>query len=672
MLNVFKKNHYQILIALALALVALFPLTAFANGQTIMQGMVWFLVSSVFGTFAGIAGTLLDISVENYVIGFGELYNSGGIGIAVNTVWVSVRDFFNITFIFGIVYIGFKMILGSDDSQTKTWLVNLIMAAILVNFSLYATKFVVDVSNAMASEIAISAFQIKEGENLGELGVSDVFMNNMGATSLFSSADKADANDPPGGWGFVFGGMIMFVIMIFVFGAGALLILIRFAVLLIYMVLSPLMFIGWVFPQLQRYTSEYWSGFLGRAFFAPIYLFLLYISAKIIDDMVKVAEENDGKVEIIFNGSGQEIIKSAEAINGLPAYFIACIFLIASLVISQKMGAVGGTSVVSAGKKLANKARSKATSMTKTATVGTARVAALPVTLPARKLSNSLGGKLDQGLTNFQAKERTGLVGKAAGAVSKWNGVDRAVRSGAQSLQNNKMGTGYTRDEDLLYKSKTDNRIAQNKSINESQAVMNSTTANLTDLEDAAETLAKTMRNMSKEDKLQRGYDQLNTATMALNLSDADLEHFEKSGKMSAQKIQNLKQTRNQARLDTITNGTVANSANPNLNPNTPGYAKYQDSQRQNIFRGNVNDIGKMSTDLFTEVQSYDYITPAMLEAKIKNGISTAEQAGIRSALEGHLGVGPGVQPNTVPGLANSPWVKWQNGNSVHAAKFFA
>ena len=671
MLNVFKKTNYQILATIVLILVALFPLTASADGQTLMQGIVWGLVSAVFGTFAGIAGALLDTSIENYIIGFGDLYNTGGVGLAVNTVWVSVRDFFNITFIFGIVYIGFKMILGSDDSQTKTWLVNLIMAAILVNFSLYATKFVVDVSNAMASEIVTSAFQMTDKNGKEKIGVTTVFMNNMGATQLFSSAANS-ANEAPEGWGFVFGGMIMFVVMIFVFGAGAILILIRFAVLLIYMVLSPLMFIGWVFPQLKGEVSKYWSGFLGRAFFAPIYLFLLYISAQIIDDMVREAQEVNGPIQTKFGGSGQAIMESTEAVNGFPAYIIACIFLVASLVISQKMGAVGGTAVVSAGKRAGNKIRSKATSMTRTAAVGTARVAALPVTLPARKLSNSLGGKLDQGLTNFQAKERTGLVGKAAGAVSKWNGVDRAVRSGAQSLKDNKMGTGHTRDEDLLYKSKTDNRIAQNKSINESQAVMNSTTANLTDLEDAAETLAKTMRNMSKEDKLQRGYDQLNTATMALNLSDADLEHFEKSGKMSAQKIQNLKQTRNQARLDTITNGTVANSANPNLNPNTPRYAKYQDSQRQNIFRGNVNDIGKMSTDLFTEVQSYDYITPAMLEAKIKNGISTAEQAGIRSALEGHLGVGPGVQPNTVPGLANSPWVKWQNGNSVHAAKFFA
>jgi hypothetical protein len=57
------------------------------------------------------------------------------------------------------------------------------------------------------------------------------------------------------------------------------------------------------------------------------------------------------------NSSGDDKVASLSGANGFPIFMIASIFLIASLVVAQKMGANGGDAVVGAGKKLAGKIR---------------------------------------------------------------------------------------------------------------------------------------------------------------------------------------------------------------------------------------------------------------------------------------------------------------------------
>jgi hypothetical protein len=340
-----------------LLLVLFVPTVALANdgeGMTLMGRMVWGLVNMLFGSLAAVAGLLLDHSVTEYIVGFGEIYSVGGAGFAVDSAWVTIRDFFNITFIFGLVYIGFRMILDSGDSQTKSWLIKLIMAALLVNFSLYITKFVIDVSNSIASEIVLSgAFYDTPTD---KISISGAFMDSMGANGVFGQKLNLGKDSQ---WGYIFGAMILFIVMIFAFGAGAILLIIRFAVLLLYMIFSPFMFIGWVFPQLQKYTTQYWSGFLGRAFFAPIYLLLLYVSLSIIQGMFGKAENENGVQDIlgITGPADANRLETVNSVNGLPIFIISSILLIASIVVAQKMGANGADAVISAGKKTANKAR---------------------------------------------------------------------------------------------------------------------------------------------------------------------------------------------------------------------------------------------------------------------------------------------------------------------------
>ncbi|HEV7702347.1 MAG TPA: hypothetical protein VGO63_02810 [Candidatus Paceibacterota bacterium] len=64
--------------------------------------------------------------------------------------WRIIRDFSNIFFIMVLLYIAIKMILGLGGAEIKKMIVQVIVAALLINFSMFMTEVVIDSSNILA------------------------------------------------------------------------------------------------------------------------------------------------------------------------------------------------------------------------------------------------------------------------------------------------------------------------------------------------------------------------------------------------------------------------------------------------------------------------------------------------------------------------------------------
>ena len=341
-----------ILIGLCVFVVLAVPGLALAQSgdgvvERFAQGLVWGLVNSVFGFFVWAGGMVLNYAVTNFVTGFGTIYIDGGLGYSVNLLWGIVRDVFNLAFIFGLVFIGFKLILNSGDSSAKRMLGSLIMAALLVNFSLFFTKLIIDFTNIAATQFAAGFI------NGTTYDVSGSFMALFGLGGLWSSSLSLPALVAGQGWTYIFLSMILFLIAAFVFFAGGILLSIRFVVLNIYMILSPIMFLGWVFPGFSSTSREYWSGFLQRAFFAPAYMLMIYLSNQVLvnykttlppQSMANITTTNPAAAAASFDAT-------------IPFFLVASIFLIASLIIAQKMGVQGATTAVALGKRATGKAK---------------------------------------------------------------------------------------------------------------------------------------------------------------------------------------------------------------------------------------------------------------------------------------------------------------------------
>jgi hypothetical protein len=451
-----QKYSYVALLALPM-----FMMPVLVQADVIATAL-YGIVISFFGHFVGLIGLLLDYALVEFVIGFGDSFDTtGGVGAQVDTLWVNVRDIFNMTFIFGLVYIGFKMILNSDDSNTRRFLVSLIMAALLVNFSLFFTKVIIDVSNILATEIAVSGFN---SDPDGDPSISTTFMDVTGITSALGVKDLEGKVQGAGVYGYIFGSLILFIVAIFVFAAGAFMLIIRYVSLIIYMILSPFMFIGWVFPQLQKYTDQYWSGFLGKAFFAPIYILLVYLSLSIMNAFYSASTVKNGGSQLAdtLGGSGSGTIDTFA--GSLPPFILAAVMMVASVVIASKLGADGAGAAMSIGNKASRWAKQKVqngTRKTAGAVYGGAKYAvANTAGRTLRAGANNLGGRLNSQLSKMQNSGN-----KTVRNLSSLTGVDRVVRAGSATMTNSKFGMDHTRKEDSDYKANINSRVAANDTL---------------------------------------------------------------------------------------------------------------------------------------------------------------------------------------------------------------
>jgi len=134
-----------------------------------------------------LGGELLDLSVQKVVLGMGDLIknqDAGGLNTVIESSWKTVRDAANIVFIFGFVWIGIRTILDYGAANTKKFLASLIIAALLINFSLFFARALVDLSNILAVEIYdVLIPQIKSGEKLPdgiESGIAARFTQELG------------------------------------------------------------------------------------------------------------------------------------------------------------------------------------------------------------------------------------------------------------------------------------------------------------------------------------------------------------------------------------------------------------------------------------------------------------------------------------------------------------
>ena len=64
--------------------------------------------------------------------------------------WTAVRDIANMAFIFILIYIAVVIIFKAETSGTMTMLAWVVVMALLINFSFFLTRVVVDAGNILA------------------------------------------------------------------------------------------------------------------------------------------------------------------------------------------------------------------------------------------------------------------------------------------------------------------------------------------------------------------------------------------------------------------------------------------------------------------------------------------------------------------------------------------
>jgi hypothetical protein len=329
-----------------------------------LPGMLFVALSFVFLGLAGmilfLAGTVFNWVVLRTVFQFGEYFGtSEGMLIA----WGIMRDIANIGLLFGFILMGVLLILNVEGGghghggglSAKRAIPRLIIFAVLLNFSLFTTQFVIDVANAFGSSFsslagtecstAVTSRETTSGQGLQEcanLGISGKILEVAGISRIHHTNlnDLQQVLSTLAGRPYSYAvSLIMLSIFVlvtaFVLLAGAIMLIIRVVVLSFLMVTSPIGFAGMVIPGLSGIASKWWHTLISQSFFAPVYLLLIFISIKLTEGLMQ-GDATISDAIIANQGSGL-----AGNMQVVMVFMIVIGFMIGALISAQKLGAMG-------------------------------------------------------------------------------------------------------------------------------------------------------------------------------------------------------------------------------------------------------------------------------------------------------------------------------------------
>lgn len=269
------------------------------------------VIISISGAIAALAATLLQAAIA-------IIENSGCYTCMENPIiamgWPIVRNLANMFIVLGFVIIGIATTIRFRDYEAKRLLLPLIIAALLVNFSLVISGIVIDGSNIMAKSFLKDGGFIAQsfGQTLAEqLGV---MWNAWKGTTLYAEAALKVLSAA--------GGLVFYNIMAtIIFLLYALLYLFRHMALWILVILSPLAFVCYVFPFTRKFFEMWWSNFFGWCIIIVPISFFLWIASKMVEAMNTAA---GGSLSIL-------------------SYVIPGLFLILGFIYSLKISAIGSS-----------------------------------------------------------------------------------------------------------------------------------------------------------------------------------------------------------------------------------------------------------------------------------------------------------------------------------------
>lgn len=291
-----------------------------------------------------------------YMLGQGKFIRND----IVTNAWPFVQGFANLGFIFALLYIALATTLRLESLGTsiQRLLPKLLIGALLVNFSLVIGGLVIDASRVvMAAEIKLLA---NSGLTIDTLG--DRIIENSKA---YEAAFAALAGSGQGFWDHILR-KFETVLVVMAIAAGMLIIsinlFVRYIILLVLLIFSPLAYLAIALPQTQKYFQEWWGMFLKWVFYGPIAIFFLVIITRI---------QASQAISIPANGPA-----STDFLQQLIHLFVIVSLLYVANSVGKKVSGIGSNAVMSLGKRTGSFVRNNPVAATALAGVATGGVGA--------------------------------------------------------------------------------------------------------------------------------------------------------------------------------------------------------------------------------------------------------------------------------------------------------
>lgn len=412
---------------------------------------------------AFLVSVILNYAVLMLVIGMGKLVgNMPGI----TSAWQTLRDLVTVFLVFLTIFIGLGTIVNSSKYGSKQLLMKVILAAIFVNFSITLAKVVIDISNVVAVETykklvsmntddgirsQLTDFCLNSNDQAAVFAKDSVCLNHGVATAFWSQLkitsilDKAPANPRADEqWGFIITfamGIPLFLVLAYVLGAGAFMLIGRFVILLYLIIMSPIGLVAWI-TGVSGVGKDWWKKLINQSILAPFLFLMWWIALKITHDF-----------GLIFDNAGTLNGENMQSVNGVGIvmnFVIIISLLLVGLSLTQKLGGKTADVIMGGYKKAKNYAVGAA--------VGAGAVAGGYAYQKSKEgagvLHRNTAGRVSQWAGNkyasaqARAKDEPNKYGKTpTGSLmrltSKWRKLDRGIQAALEAPS--KKGVGGAR-----------------------------------------------------------------------------------------------------------------------------------------------------------------------------------------------------------------------------------
>ncbi len=291
MKKIFTK-HFLISSLSILGVMVLVLMPKFVQAQDAFDFVTGF-VNKIYAipSYAIYNGIIPVISVAVRIVGglldFGIQFSMNSMGIlndpSIAIGWKAVRDVCNLGFIFALIAIAISTILDTtgwfSSYDAKKKLLTVIVAATLMNFSLYATKAVIDISNVAAQWFYDATLRLVPGEDTGGVAENKSLSFTLYSTLKFAKFYQNTDLNNQGVERFAIG-IALIVLNLFaikMLWGIAFLFIGRGITFVILLITSPIYVMGFVLPQLETQQKKWIEELKTNAMLAPMFLLTLYV-----------------------------------------------------------------------------------------------------------------------------------------------------------------------------------------------------------------------------------------------------------------------------------------------------------------------------------------------------------------------------------------------------------
>lgn len=288
--------------------------------------------------------------------------------------WTVIRDMANMFFVLILVYIALTIMFRADTHDTAKKLAWVIVIALIINFSFFFTRVVIDAGNLLAVQFynAIPTASLNEtvktsglttglaaeATSLTGLGtntkdLSSPIMNGIGVQNILGTDAFKKFRDANLGAAGFFTTLITLSFLYIVLGAMFFMLaaafltvgikfIVRIAVLWLLIIASPLAFVANTLQEGKKWYKQWQSALITHAFYPAFFLFIFYILTLFMKDLTKggtILEQTFLDAGSITGGGLAYLAPLVATIAVRLGFVLALLYI--GLKASEQMGVMG-------------------------------------------------------------------------------------------------------------------------------------------------------------------------------------------------------------------------------------------------------------------------------------------------------------------------------------------